>query len=211
MSDKKIRSALKHLIDENVLITGNYNKLAYDRTLWYALTEKGKCICQNGQMEVAKKANGFDEKGEPIPYINTYKETNINTDNISSQNKDFDTPKTSECEEVVKAYNDICRSLPKILKLTDKRKKAIKARLKTYGFEEIKKAFETAENSEFLKGNNDRGWKADFDFIMTESKLIGILEGKYNFNNRQKTSKIEIDQNFRDRFLKDNDPVDWGM
>lgn len=207
MSAKKIRNALKHLIDEEILITGNYNERAYDRTLWYALTEKGKSICLNGQMDFPKRANGSVQKGEPIPYINT----DINTDNnIYSQNKDFDEGKSPDYEAVVKMYHDICKSFPKVMKLTDKRKKAIKARLKNYTLDDIKKVFEIAEQSEFLKGNNDRGWKADFDFLMTESKMIGVLEGKYNFANGRttKASNIEVNHDFREQIRRNQAEID---
>lgn len=67
-SEKQIRTALKKLVDEGILQTGNYNKSSYDRTLWYALTEKGKSILPIGQMEDAEKSNGNDLEGEPIPY-----------------------------------------------------------------------------------------------------------------------------------------------
>lgn len=70
-SDKQIRTSLKKLVDEGLLKTGNYNKSAYDRTLWYALTEKGKSILPNGQMEATKRENGIDQEGEPIPYTNS--------------------------------------------------------------------------------------------------------------------------------------------
>ena len=38
----------------------------------------------------------------------------------------------------------------------------------------------------FWYGENDRGWKADFDFIIKTDKAIGILEGKYNFKKKDK-------------------------
>ena len=81
---------------------------------------------------------------------------------------------------IICRYNEICKSLPKVTKLTDNRKKAIKARLRVYSYDEIVQAFETAEQSEFLKGGNDRNWNADFDWIMTDRNLPRILEGKYN-------------------------------
>jgi len=105
MSAKKIRNALNHLIEEGILITGNYNKSAYDRTLWYALTQKGKCICLNGQMEMTKKENGNDQKGEPIPYINTDINSDSNTyigvkPKAPKETKRFTPPTVDE----VKAY-----------------------------------------------------------------------------------------------------------
>lgn len=44
MTVNVIRHALKKLKDEGLIITGNYNKSAYDRTMWYALTEKAETI-----------------------------------------------------------------------------------------------------------------------------------------------------------------------
>ncbi len=40
MTRAHIRSALKILIDEGVLITGKYNKRAMDRTIWYAFKDE---------------------------------------------------------------------------------------------------------------------------------------------------------------------------
>ena len=66
-SQKKIQTALKKLIKEGLVVTGNYNKNAYDRTLWYALTEKGKYITRKSKMDFQKKENEFTENVQPIP------------------------------------------------------------------------------------------------------------------------------------------------
>lgn len=81
MTSRQVDYALKKLIDEKIIITGNYNKLAYDRTLWYAITKKGYSILQNCEMEETKMLNGKTENVKPIPDnkpninsdINTYK------------------------------------------------------------------------------------------------------------------------------------------
>lgn len=41
---KQIRGALDKLKEEGVIITGNYNQSAFDRTTWYALTEYGESL-----------------------------------------------------------------------------------------------------------------------------------------------------------------------
>lgn len=76
MSERQIETAFKKLIDDGLIVTGNYNKLAYDRTLWYALTQKGKCILHFDGMDYPKMLNGLPQNVKPIPNINT----NINTD-----------------------------------------------------------------------------------------------------------------------------------
>lgn len=80
VSQKQIQNALKHLENEGLIKTGNYNKSTYDRTLWYAFDLRGKSIMQKSKMEIPKKENGLVENVEPIPYINT----DINTNNNSS-------------------------------------------------------------------------------------------------------------------------------
>lgn len=67
LSQKQIETALKRLRDDGVIITGNYNAIKYDRTLWYAITEKGKSILLCGEMENPGGGNGNPGKGEPIP------------------------------------------------------------------------------------------------------------------------------------------------
>lgn len=80
---------------------------------------------------------------------------------------------------VVDSYNSLCKSFPKVTKLSERRRKAIRARLKEYSFAELEKAFALAEESEFLKGANNRNWMASFDWIISDSNLPKVLEGKY--------------------------------
>ena len=38
----------------------------------------------------------------------------------------------------------------------------------------------------FYYGVNDRGWKADFDFLIKVNNAVKVLEGKYSNNNANK-------------------------
>jgi hypothetical protein len=58
LSQKQIRTALEKLVECELILVGNFNKVGYDRTKWY---------CPKEQMELPKKANGVAQKGEPIP------------------------------------------------------------------------------------------------------------------------------------------------
>lgn len=102
VSEKQIKTALKHLREEKIIQTGNYNKNALDRTLWYAFTEKGKAIVLNSTMDRTKEDNVHRTQEDnplvqnvrPIPYINI---TDINTNiekkdiskDISKEKKKF--------------------------------------------------------------------------------------------------------------------------
>ena len=75
-------------------------------------------------------------------------------------------------DEVVTMYNGICRSLPKLTKLSDKRKRSIKSCfLQGNTLDDIKLAFEISEKCPFLPGKNERGWRANFDFITKRDNL----------------------------------------
>ena len=67
-SPKQIRRALSHLEAEELIITGNFSNSPYDRTKWYALTDKAFFECRLGNFDLPKRANGEAEKGKPIPY-----------------------------------------------------------------------------------------------------------------------------------------------
>ena len=76
MTARQIDYALQKLIEDGLIITGNYNKVAYDRTLWYAITKKGYSILQNCEMEEAILGNGSPKNAKPIPDKNTDENTN---------------------------------------------------------------------------------------------------------------------------------------
>lgn len=84
VSERQIKNALKHLREEGILITGNYNKSSYDRTLWYALSEKGLSIVQKCPMESTSHADESCKNVRPIPDNKPNNKPDINTDNITS-------------------------------------------------------------------------------------------------------------------------------
>jgi hypothetical protein len=64
--------------------------------------------------------------------------------------------------------------------IKDARKKAIKARLKTYSVEDFQRLFDKAEGSTFLKGGNDRNWSATFDWLIKDTNMAKVLDGNYD-------------------------------
>lgn len=83
-------------------------------------------------------------------------------------------------QQIVDMYNDTCVSFPRLMSLSEARKKAIKARLNTYSIEDFKRVFELAESSTFLKGGNKRNWSANFDWLVKDANFAKVLDGNYN-------------------------------
>ena len=82
-------------------------------------------------------------------------------------------------EDIYNLYLQMCPNLPKARILNDKRKNAIYKAYKNYGVETIKEIFTKANSSSFLRGKNDRGWKADIEWVLGDH-AVNILEGKYD-------------------------------
>ena len=77
-------------------------------------------------------------------------------------------------------YNSVCGSYPRLVKMSEARKKAIRARLRAgYTVEDFQKLFEMAEASAFLKGKNNRNWSATFDWLVADSNMAKVLDGNY--------------------------------
>lgn len=82
-------------------------------------------------------------------------------------------------QQIADMYNNTCVSFPRLTKLSENRKKAIKARLKIYSVEDFQKLFEMAEGSSFLKGQNNRNWSATFDWLIKDTNMAKVLDGNY--------------------------------
>ena len=107
LGEKQIRNSVDVLVNAGLIKTGNYNKNAFDRTMWYAVTDEGReAFLRNGgldsakgQMDKTETANGDSQEGEPIPSINT----SINTYNT----KDEEDARARACTREGNTVDDI--------------------------------------------------------------------------------------------------------
>lgn len=84
-------------------------------------------------------------------------------------------------EQIKAMYNDICVSYPRCTKMSEARKKAIRARFSSgYTLDDFKRLFEKTEASGFLKGANNRNWRATFDWLLQETNMVKVLDGNYD-------------------------------
>ena len=102
-------------------------------------------------------------------------------------------------------YNLNCPKLPQIQKITDKRKSAIDKFVKEFTEEQFEEICKIANSTNFLTGENENGWKADFDFLLRIDKATSILEGKYK-NSKDKSKKSNFN-NYEQREYNDLDKL----
>ena len=143
----------------------------------------------------------YREKQKLLTTGENSRKTNCKTNsktNVSQADKERDKEREKDnrdkervdCQQVVDLFHALCKSFSSVRSLTDARKKAIKARLKTYSLEDFKTVFENAEKSAFLKGANDRNWTATFDWLIKDSNMAKVLEG--NYADKPKRGRKEI-------------------
>lgn len=180
-SRRQIERVVKNLKETGVLLTANYAKDTHDRTLFYALDESklpilpfGGEVSPNGDSNLSRNGDKLSPNGEMI------KEQN-NTQKEEEEDKANKPEISNKPQQLADRYNAICTSLPKVVRLTDKRRRAVRLIYsKGYTPEQLDEAFRRAQASSFCTGQNDRHWKADFDWLLNENNLVKVLEGKYD-------------------------------
>jgi len=105
-----------------------------------------------------------------------------------SNGKIFDSPETAaektrqvSLSPLATLWNSVCTNLPQVTALSQKRTHNEKIRLREHNLDWWKIVFEHLSKSMFCSGENDRGWRADYDWIIeSENNAIKVLEGKYD-------------------------------
>lgn len=87
---------------------------------------------------------------------------------------------TPDYQRIMEMYNTTCRSYPRLTRLSEDRRKAIRARLTEYSMEDFQRLFDKAEKSSFLRGQNDRNWTANFDWLIRDRNMARVLDGNYD-------------------------------
>lgn len=144
---------------------------------------------------IERRDNG-KKGGRPKKENHRFLETETKTKPMVIQNATEKKPNVNVNENVNvyihirDMYNETCVSFPKVTSLSEKRKKAISARLKTYSVDDFQRLFTKAEESPFLKGANDRNWSATFDWLIADANMAKVLDGNYD-NKRRVVKKID--------------------
>lgn len=105
---------------------------------------------------------------------------NTNIKNTNKKNKEIVPLSDFNLEKFIEWFNSNCGNIPKIVKFSNKRKRLLKSFLKENTKDDLFKCCEKIFLSDFCNGKNDRGWKADIEFIINPSNTAKILEGKYD-------------------------------
>ena len=157
---------------DNVRLVSNWEK--------YQSADKLEKIRQQNRI----RQQNYRDRQKRLADNNVMGNVTVTESNATDKELELDKDKDIEREEVpyqkiIDEYNSICKSLPRATKLSNARKKAIKARLNTYTIDDIVNVFNQAEDSDFLRGKNDRNWTANFDWLLKDANMAKVLDGNY--------------------------------
>lgn len=75
------------------------------------------------------------------------------------------------------------------IKPSSKRYQLLKGRIREYGIDEVLNAINNVRNSDFLRGENNRGWMITFDWFVKPNNFLKTLEGNYNKEGQHGTTR----------------------
>ena len=79
------------------------------------------------------------------------------------------------------------------IKPASKRWQLLKGRIREHGIDEVINAINNIRNSDFLRGENNRGWMITFDWFVKPNNFVKVLEGNYNKEKRNGTVKAKVE------------------
>lgn len=187
-----VRSAIKiftqlemmEILDDGTYYMNEVQKMIGSETEW---AEKKRIYRENQKKIGLIEDNVSDKKDDVRQEIEKEKDIEIDIEKEKRERTDY--------QLIADLYNETCVSFPRLISLSDARKKAIKARLKVYGIEDFKTLFEKAEQSSFLKGGNARNWSATFDWLIKDSNMAKVLDG--NYDDRPSKAERDLDSSYK--------------
>lgn len=193
IKETKAKNLIKRFVDDEIIKLKKRGNSSTNKSTYVYLSALERS--DNGDFEKTKlETKQATKQRLSKTAINQYLEVNEkpNKDQVKDQattdskkeliKKNY---KKDIYSEIAERFNSTCSGLSKVIKVTDKRKKVIDARLKEYDQETIYKVFDIASSNRFLNGDNNRGWKADFDWLINPNNFIKVLEGNYSNQEQQ--------------------------
>lgn len=194
-NEKKISRLLAKMCKDNILVKGNFNQTAFDRTLWYSLSDETLSVLDKEKYDISqmsksyddkrtfhfsKMENGFSESEEPIPDSNTDSKQNKEEIDKSISKKDDNLPFAAETQE---GYDDKPKKKRKVTPKNDQL------------FEECWKAYNR-------KGNKGKA-KPYWDKLTEEEKCMVLPHIKAYTKVRERSYQADFMRYLRDKTFND--------
>ena len=204
LTERQIRRCLVKLEEKGYVLSGNFNKMKYDRTKWYSISTRP--MLPNGKLELTEPVDRETDMVTPIPndkpndkpYTSCTASQHVSEEepSVPEQIVKKQTPK-KHYDKFVGRFNEIfSRNFRTTTNMTSK----FQTRMKTYTFEEIMTALERLGEWRWAHGENPSGWKATPDYLIRNddqiNKFLNMEEertpGEFKKPNKQLAVEITL-------------------
>ena len=128
----------------------------------------------SGESQLPQQENTPTGSGESQPnYIklNSYSDSKIK---FSDYSLDVD------IRRITDAWNDLGLGQVRRIPRESKRMKLLCALVNDYGLDAVLATIARVRNSDFLCGQGENGWTANFDWLIKPDNFLKVMEGQYN-------------------------------
>lgn len=98
---------------------------------------------------------------------------------------------------IAEAWNSL--NLNKVICIKGTRLNYLNARIEEYGMDKVIEVIKSINESDFLKGKNDKEWMITFDWLIKSSNFVKVLEGNY----KNRVNSVANKEVTRDQMLLD--------
>ena len=201
LTERGVRTALSHLKTTGEVTVKRHAKFSVITVNNYCMYQSSDTVIDN---QVTVERQSSDSQVTTIE--EEKKERREEKDNTSSAFPQKPDAEAHIFATIRELYNSVCGSYPRLVKMSEARKKAIRARMNC-GYEvlDFEILFQKAEQSDFLKGKNNRNWTATFDWLITDSNMAKVLDG--NYDNRQQKQANDVAERWLERRSNDGQGI----
>ena len=171
MSVRSVRTAIKHLKSTGEITVQVTNK--------FSIVSIANWDKFQGAISPSDKQSDTLTGTQPTSNRQA-SDSNIRNKEIKNIRREEERESSLDPEEVQTLFNKTCIFFKPCMTIGKASLPKIRALGQQYTIDEIRDVFERANRSQFLQGNNDRSWKATFDWIITPDNFKKIMDGNYD-------------------------------
>ena len=142
--------------------------------------------------KMSKDVNDLSMTCQPCQDIDIDKDIDKDKEKDNNLIVSKDTIRQTDVRRVIDEWNklqEVGINPIRDIKPSSKRCQLLKGRIREYGIDDVINAIENVRNSDFLRGENNRGWTITFDWFVKPNNFTKVLEGNYNKEGQHGTSR----------------------
>ena len=194
---------IKHWRMHNTLSRDRYVETSYtDEKKMLLLKDNGSYSLTGGNpiddTRLIERSGRQTQQRRNKDATKTHSDKGLNIDKDIDKEKDnklivsLDTICQTDVRRVIEEWNklqEVGINPIRDIKPSSKRYQLLKGRIREYGIDEVLNAINNVRNSDFLRGENNRGWMITFDWFVKPNNFLKTLEGNYNKEGQHGTTR----------------------